>query len=47
MAKKVAAKKATAKKTAKTCSVAGSQLATKGVGKKTKVKAGSTLGKYC
>lgn len=46
MAKKVAAKKAP-KKVAKTCSVAGSQLATKGVGKKNKAKAGSTLGKYC
>jgi len=35
------------KKTAKTCSVSGSQLATKGTSKKTKSKAGSTLGKYC
>ena len=43
MAKKVAPKK----KIAKTCSVAGSQLKTKGTNKKTKSKAGQTLGKYC
>jgi hypothetical protein len=46
MAKKVAVKKAP-KKLSKTCSVAGSQLATKGVTKKTKKSAASTLGKYC